>query len=137
VSIGRRIRAVRKRAGLSQAEFARRLSIARRTLITWEHDKVEVPASAIAFLRTEFDVSPQWLLLGEDEVPRRAADPIDWEAFAAVRTEVKKLALQAGIKLTPPQLERLAQSVFEAGVEVFENEKKQLLRNLISLARER
>ena len=69
-TIGERIKAVRLRTALGQEAFAQALGYSKRALVSWELGQAEPPVSLMAKLRRDYDVDPEWVILGEDTVPR-------------------------------------------------------------------
>jgi transcriptional regulator with XRE-family HTH domain len=59
-----RLRALRRQAGLTQAEVARRAGVAPRAYETWERGE-RMPRTAVPALAVVFNVSPRYLLEGE------------------------------------------------------------------------
>lgn len=63
-----RIKLVRKNAGLTQREFAKRIGVSRNTIATYE-TSVRIPIDAIVIsLCREFNVNEAWLRTGEGEM---------------------------------------------------------------------
>ena len=63
-TFGDRVRRIRRTAGLSQAEFARRIGVGDRSLSQWESDRNrpgDIVRVAVAIYR-EFQVPPEWTL---------------------------------------------------------------------------
>lgn len=72
-----RIRAVRKDAGLTQEEFAKRIGVSRNTIATYE-TSVRVPIDAIVVsICREFDVREEWLRTGEGEMHIEISDDLE------------------------------------------------------------
>lgn len=76
-TIGERIKAVRLRTGLGQDAFAKALGYSKRALVSWELGGAEPPVALMAKLRRDYDVDPEWVILGEDTVPRSYYGPVD------------------------------------------------------------
>lgn len=69
-----RIRAIRKNAGLTQAEFAERIGVKANTVTSYETG-LRVPSDAvIVSICREFNISESWLRTGEGEMMEKA-DP--------------------------------------------------------------
>jgi len=72
LAIGRRIEAVRGR--LSQAEFAARLGVDRKTIGTWERGERLPDTRALLALWGEFQAAPPWVLIGDGAGPELSED---------------------------------------------------------------
>lgn len=66
-TLGERLRQVRKRHGLSQADMANFLTLARRSYGLYELDKTSPNADKLTKIVDHFGVSADWLLQGVDE----------------------------------------------------------------------
>jgi transcriptional regulator with XRE-family HTH domain len=69
INIGRRIKTIRKREGLTQPELADALGIPLRTLQNYEGGANKPPADFLNFLNTEYGVDPTWILTGKGITP--------------------------------------------------------------------
>jgi transcriptional regulator with XRE-family HTH domain len=65
--IGERLKLVRTRLGLTQAELAKALGVSRFAVIKWEKGERDVPSSIYEVLGKQFGVNLNWLLTGEGE----------------------------------------------------------------------
>lgn len=65
VTIGARIRTIRRQAGLTQLEFARTLGFSRRALASWESDRAEPSVSVLPALRRLYGADLDWLVMGD------------------------------------------------------------------------
>lgn len=135
--MGRRLRAVRERAGMSQVEFAQALGTSRNTLINWEKDESEPPVDVLRTIRMRFDVCPEWLMMGEDLKPRRHLRMQDWATYDAIEKRLTAMCLKARLGLPPEQLTTIARIIYEEGTEVECFEKGQLMKALRVIALER
>ncbi|MCB1342606.1 MAG: helix-turn-helix domain-containing protein [Pseudooceanicola sp.] len=69
-TFGDRIAGARDASGMSQAELARRLGVAKTTLMAWEDDRSDPRANRLAMLAGMLNVSVSWLLTGTgDGIP--------------------------------------------------------------------
>ena len=75
MTLAERLAALRKKAGLSQAEVAAKLSLSRQAVSKWESGKGLPSLITYSVLSTLYDVSIDLLLLGEEIV-----EPIDLPA---------------------------------------------------------
>jgi transcriptional regulator with XRE-family HTH domain len=68
VAIGRRVRELRLRTGLSQVRFAQELGIDSSALASYEHGRVPVKYAFVKRLCDRFHVSHRWLADGTGEI---------------------------------------------------------------------
>ncbi len=68
--LGARIAALRRQAGLSQAELARRLQISPSALGMYEQGRREPAAQTLVALARELEVTTDYLLTGRPGTPR-------------------------------------------------------------------
>lgn len=69
-TFGDRIAGAREASGMSQSELARRLGVAKTTLMAWEDDRSDPRANRLAMLAGMLNVSVSWLLTGTgDGIP--------------------------------------------------------------------
>ena len=98
-TIGERIKAVRLRSGVAQERFASELGYTRRALLNWEQGIAEPPIAILAKLRQKYDVDPEWIVLGEDTIPRSRYGEIDRERFGRWKKDVDAACAQVGMEL--------------------------------------
>ena len=96
-TLGQRIRAVRRRAKLTQDAFGASLGFSKRSLIAWETDAVEAPISILTKLRQTYDVDPEWIVMGDDEVPSSHYGPADWARFDRLLEQVTAVCIDVGL----------------------------------------
>lgn len=60
-----RIKQVRKRSGLSQSDFGKKLGVGRDTISNYELGRADPPELFCNYLCTMFDINPHWLQTGE------------------------------------------------------------------------
>jgi transcriptional regulator with XRE-family HTH domain len=136
-TLGQRLEAVRKREKLPQGQFAERLGYSRRAVHSWEKDQVDPPTPVLVRLREEFDVDPEWLLLGNDLEPRRIFMQPDWNAYDQIQSEVRQIAEEVRLCLTDEQLVRVGRVVFADGKELVGAERDRLKQFMRAMALER
>ncbi len=68
-TFGDRVTGARERAGMTQAEMAKRLGVKLKTLKGWEDDMSEPRANKLSMMAGLLNVSLLWLLSGEGEGP--------------------------------------------------------------------
>ncbi|HBS58114.1 MAG TPA: hypothetical protein DEA44_02480, partial [Firmicutes bacterium] len=66
-AIAERLKAIRKKAGLSQANFAKALGISQGNVGTWETGKSLPGALALKAINQKFDYSIDWILTGKGQ----------------------------------------------------------------------
>lgn len=71
MTIGERIKAVRKNAGLSQTAFAERLGATRGVITNLEGEKTELNEPFMRLICKEFNVSEEWLRTGEGDMMQK------------------------------------------------------------------
>lgn len=104
-TFGDRMAGAREAAGLTQAEFARRLGVKLKTVRAWEEDLAEPRANKLQMLAGLLNVSVMWLLNGEGEGldgPRdEVALPADvrdmLKEIRQVKTEMSVMADRLGL----------------------------------------
>ena len=80
-TLGQRIKAQRRKLGMTQDELAERLYIPKSTISAYENDKIDIKASRLAELARTLGTTPDYLLGFEDE--KEADEDLD-ETIAAV-----------------------------------------------------
>ena len=69
MSIGERLKKVRKKNGISQDELARSIGVSRGVITNIEYNKIEEPQTIIVdALSKALNVNRQWLLTGKGEM---------------------------------------------------------------------
>ncbi len=84
-TFGDRVAAARERAGMTQAQLAKRLGVKIGTLRGWEEDLSEPRANRLSMMAGILNVSIMWLLTGEGE---GVESPAEEEALSADVTEL-------------------------------------------------
>jgi len=89
VSLGRKVRKLRKDAGLSQEELAQRLFVSRQVISKWERDRGTPDIQNLQIIANLFNVSVD-SLLGDDEhhaapIARTPITIADWDAEGKLR----------------------------------------------------
>lgn len=67
VNIGKKIKEIRKKEGLSQEEFAFRINVSRQTVYFWENGKVIPDTSKLLLICKEFNIDINKLICINDE----------------------------------------------------------------------
>lgn len=96
MSIGARIREVRKETGRSQTVFAKRFDVSLSALKAYELDDREPPASFLVRLYTEMAIDPTWLLTGAGSKTSDIRSQNIVDAVIAVRTfsAIKRIQIE-------------------------------------------
>ena len=80
MTIGERIRKVRRSNDLTQQEFADRIGSKRNTVATYEMGRSVPSAAVLSLIEREFNVSEEWLRTGEGEMfIQRAKELVQFE----------------------------------------------------------
>ncbi|MCT2400415.1 helix-turn-helix domain-containing protein [Novosphingobium mangrovi (ex Huang et al. 2023)] len=137
MSIGARIKAVRESSGLGQEAFATRLGFTRRSLHSWEKDLASPPVQVLAKIRTEFDVDPEWVLMGSDLKPVRHYSTIDWGFYDETIRDLISICGEVRLVLNKEQLERLGRIEFANGSDLKGKDRARVREYLRTFALER
>ena len=118
MSIGERLKRIRKESGLNQTEFGARINLSQTTIGLYESDNRVVTDRAISQICATFNINERWLKTGEGEM-RRTANPLflkDSSLDAADRE-----ILESYIRMTPTQrqfikdwIRNIAQAITDA-----------------------
>jgi len=104
-----RIKEVRKQKGLSQEDFAKKLSVTRNVIASYELARVEPSDLFIKHLCREFNINEEWLLKGEGEMfltSEELYSDIIADAMLRGNEQIKDIIIQAS-KLNEIQLKTL------------------------------
>ncbi len=122
-----RIKHLRKTLGLTQQEFADRLSVKRGTIANYEIGRNVPHDSVIALICREFHVNEQWLRTGEGEMLQ--SDPLtELEAFCIEKGFPRSAAIlmQRIISLPQPVQDALVQWVVDSAAAIQQEAQQQL-----------
>ncbi len=86
MSIGARIREIRKEAGETQANFAERYGVSLSALKAYELNDREPPSSFLLRLYSDLSIEPTWLLTGAGSKTSKSRNEHISDAVIAVRT---------------------------------------------------
>lgn len=107
MSLGERIRAVRKESGLTQVDFAKRLKIAGQSVSKLEKGENSPSAQTIAMICREFHVREEWLRTGEgpmrEELSRDEALAAELEKVLTAGPEDFRQKIIAALVQLPPE----------------------------------
>lgn len=68
LTLGERIKKLRKALNLTQQEFANRIGSKRNTVATYEMGRTDPSSAIVSLIHREFSVSEEWLRTGEGEM---------------------------------------------------------------------
>lgn len=114
-TLGGRIKAIRRTAGMGQDALAQALGFSTRSLISWEKDVVEPPLGVVRQLCRDHDVDAGWLVFGTDTTPTRYHGPVDWERYDRLLSMIETLSIDVGLRLKPGRSQVLARSLYDEG----------------------
>lgn len=94
-TFGDRVAGAREKAGMSQADLAKRLGVKLKTLKAWEDDLAEPRANKLSMMAGMLNVSLSWLLSGEGEGPGAPDEAEDISPdVTGLLTEMRDLRVQ-------------------------------------------
>ena len=111
--VGIRIKELRRKLGLTQREFGRRIGVMDTVVRRWEKGEFEPTTEKLKAIATEFGINLNWLLLGEGEIFVKKESPssslpatslIDRELFQRI-TETIEEYYKAGLLKGVPEEE--------------------------------
>ena len=70
-TIGSRIRYLRKKKGVTLSEAARATAISKSNISSFENDKSKPSIDALINLSNYFEVSSDWIIRGDDAIPKK------------------------------------------------------------------
>lgn len=83
--LGNKLERLRESIGMSQGQFADFLGYSHRGYINYERNIRDTPAALVQVLYAKMGVDPAWLLVGEEDSPRKLAiRKVDPKALARV-----------------------------------------------------
>ncbi|MBL4747916.1 MAG: helix-turn-helix transcriptional regulator [Magnetovibrio sp.] len=94
-----RLLAVRKRTGLSQADFGKKLGISDRAYKNYELEIRKIPTDIAKLICREFDVDIRWLLLGEGFIKSQVLGDV----VEAAVLETRAYFTEKDVSLSPKQ----------------------------------
>lgn len=132
--VGERIRLTREHLGLSQQDFGEKLGFSRRQIIAWENAANAPHIALLAGIRQQFDIDPEWILLGPGRKPLRDVGAKEVERRTRVQTDVEKLVRTAGLKLSDRVVANLVDLILREEPEDEKDAKRKMLKTLRALA---
>ncbi|NQV46691.1 MAG: helix-turn-helix transcriptional regulator [Rhodospirillaceae bacterium] len=98
-SLSERLHTVRKRTGLSQADFGKKLGISDRAYKNYELEIRKLPIEAAKLICHEFAIDIRWLLLGQGFIDSQALG----DAVEAAVLETKAFFMENDVQMNPKQ----------------------------------
>ena len=74
MSIGERLKLIRKESGLNQTEFGARINLSQTTIGLYESDNRVITDRALSQICSAFNINEEWLKTGEGEMRLDATD---------------------------------------------------------------
>lgn len=108
MGMNKRISALRQYLGLTQAEFGKKVGVARNTIATYESGVREPKDSVLLMMSKEFGVDVDWLKTGEGEMFLPVSDDaLDDFAVEFGLSDTAKEVIREFVKYTPEEQEAL------------------------------
>ena len=95
MTLGKRIKKLRKELSLTQQEFADRMQTSKNNIARYEIDKVNPSAAVLTFICREFNVREEWLREGEGEMFLAADEGLITQLAAEYSLDEKSRVLVA------------------------------------------
>lgn len=116
--IGRRLRAVRERAGLNQDEFAESIGASKRAYANYERGEREVPMGVVKAALDLYAVDPTWLLSGPGLEPVDAgAGHVDFRLIVQITRELERQLAEVGRRLRDDHKARVIKALYLLALE--------------------
>ena len=100
MSIGERLKLIRKESGLNQTEFGARINLSQTTIGLYESDNRVITDRALSQICSAFNINEEWLKTGEGEM-RRATSPLFLRDSSLDATD--REIIESYIRMTPTQ----------------------------------
>ncbi|WCT75873.1 helix-turn-helix transcriptional regulator (plasmid) [Sphingomonas naphthae] len=133
-TLGARIKAIRRVAGMGQDALAQALGFSTRSLISWERDVVEPPLGVVRQLCRDHEVDVGWLVFGTDTTPARHHGPADWPRYERLLAMIEALRVDVGLRLKPGRCQVLARSLYDEGDDADADTRRRLRHMLLALS---
>lgn len=123
MTIGERIKKVRKSLELTQQGFADQIGSKRNTIATYEMGRTEPSSAVISLVCTKFNVSETWLRTGEGEMFLPKADTaLDWLAAEHSLTRADYHLVEKFLGLMPESRKTIIEYIQEVAVAISDEE---------------
>jgi DNA-binding XRE family transcriptional regulator len=133
-TLGGRIKAIRRMAGMGQDALAQALGFSTRSLISWEKDVVEPPLGVVRQLCRDHEIDAGWLIFGADTTPARHHGPVDWPRYDGLLAMIEALCVDVGLRLKPGRCQVLARSLYDEGDDADADTRRRLRNMLLALS---
>ena len=100
MSIGERLKLIRKESVLNQTEFGERIKLSQTTIGLYESDNRVITDRALSQICSAFNINEEWLKTGEGEM-RRATSPLFLRDSSLDATD--REIIESYIRMTPTQ----------------------------------
>lgn len=100
MSIGERLKLIRKESGLNQTEFGARINLSQTTIGLYESNNRSITDRALSQICSTFNINETWLKTGEGEM-RRATSPLFLRDSSLDTTD--REIIESYIHMTPTQ----------------------------------
>ena len=100
MSIGERLKLIRKESGLNQTEFGARINLSQTTIGLYESNNRAITDRALSQICSTFNINETWLKTGEGEM-RRATSPLFLRDSSLDATD--REIIESYIRMTPTQ----------------------------------
>ena len=100
MSIGERLKLIRKESGLNQTEFGARINLSQTTIGLYESNNRAITDRALSQICSAFNINETWLKTGEGEM-RRATSPLFLRDSSLDATD--REIIESYIHMTPTQ----------------------------------
>ena len=100
MSIGERLKLIRKESGLNQTEFGARINLSQTTIGLYESNNRAITDRALSQICSAFNINEEWLKTGEGEM-RRATSPLFLRDSSLDATD--REIIESYIRMTPTQ----------------------------------
>jgi len=134
-TLGARIKAIRRAAGMGQDALSQALGFSTRSLISWEKDGVEPPLAVVRQLCRDHEVDAGWLVFGTDTVPTRYHGPVDWGRYDRLVKLINALCDDVGFDPEPGSGEKLARSLYDEGDDADADTRRRLRHTILMLSK--
>lgn len=122
LSIGERIKEVRKKSGLTQQKFAERIGLKRNTIGNYEINLIEPSDRTILDICREFDIREPWLRTGEGEpfVEKSREENISdfMGSILSGEPDFRRKFISVLARMTPEEWDMLEKKVLELAEEI-------------------
>lgn len=116
--IGRRLRAIRERAGLSQDAFAESIGASKRAYANYERGEREVPMGVVKAVLDLYDIEPAWLMSGPGVEPIAAgAGQVDFRLIVQIVGELERQLAGVGRRLRDDHKARVIKALYLLALE--------------------